>query len=271
MVKVSSLKVNKIKRAFFFSSRKLKGSMAVEGSLVLPIFLFFMITILLSIEAVRFQSDAQEAMHQSGNQYAFTSYLEKYANQPSADIESQVKGYLDDQLYPYLCVSGGRNGVKIQNLSTIAKDGSVAFIAEYQIKPFIDWLPIGKVVIRDRFFSHAFIGYTGLEEQGQEKQLEPYVYVTKTGSKYHISFTCTYLKVQVKAAEFESLVSQRNHWGEKYCACARCRPLKADIVYITNDGNRYHGKSDCSALKREVYMIPLSEADSYAVCSKCGG
>lgn len=97
--------------------------MAVEGSLVLPIFLFFMITILLSIEAVRFQSDAQEAMHQSGNQYAFTSYLEKYANQPSADIESQVKGYLDDQLYPYLCVSGGRNGVKIQNLSTIAKTG----------------------------------------------------------------------------------------------------------------------------------------------------
>lgn len=245
--------------------------MALEGSLVLPIFLFFIMTVLLSLEAVRFQSDLQEAMHQSGNQYVFAGYLVKYADQPPIDIESRVKEYLGNQLYPYLCVSGGRDGVRIQETSAIREDGSVVFTAEYQIKPFIDWLPIGKIVIKDRFLSHAFIGYTGLEEQGQDKQPEPYVYVTKTGSKYHMSYECTYLRVQVKTAEYESLSSLRNHGGEKYYACARCRPLKGGIVYITDDGNRYHGQSDCSSLKREVYMIPLSEAGNYSACSKCGG
>lgn len=277
MTKVSSLKANKKnkaalkKRAFFFSSKKQKGSMALEASLALPIFLFFMMTVLLSLEAVRFQSNVQEAMHQAGNQYAFAGYLAKYADQPLMSVEDRVKVYLGDQLHPYLCVSGGENGVKIQNLSAVQENGSIAFTAEYQIKPFIDWLPIGKIVIKDRFLSHTFTGYTGFEGREQEKQQETYVYVTKTGSKYHMSYECTYLRVQVRSADYDSLPSLRNQTGEKYYACLKCRPSKRGIVYITEDGNRYHSQSDCSALKRLVYMIPLSEADGFSPCSKCGG
>ncbi|MDE5908708.1 MAG: hypothetical protein K2H52_08235 [Lachnospiraceae bacterium] len=243
----------------------------MEGSLVLPVFLLFMMTVLLNLEVVRFQSDMQEAIHQTGNQYGFASYLIKYANQSPIPVENRVKEYLESQMHPYLCVSGGENGVKIQDLSAIQEKGSIEFTVEYQIKPFIDWLPIGKVVIKDRFFSHAFTGYTGFEEQEQGKRQETYVYVTKTGSKYHISYDCTYLRVQVRSVDYDNLSSLRNQAGEKYYACLRCRPPKKGIVYITEDGNRYHGQSDCSALKRVVYMIPLGEADGYSACSKCGG
>lgn len=276
MVKVSSLKANQInkaalkKRAFFLSSGRLKGSMALEGSLVLPLFLFFMMTILLSLEVVRFQSDMQEAMHQIGNQYAFTGYLVKYANEPLPDVQKQIKGYLESQQHPYLCVAGGEGGVQIQDLSTVNEDGRVEFTAEYQLKPFIGWIPIGDIVIKDHFFSHAFTGYTGLEMQG-DRQQEIYVYVTKTGSKYHLSYDCNYLKVQVQAVDYESVFSLRNRSGEKYHACLRCKPQKDSVVYITADGNRYHGQSDCSSLKRMVYMIPLKEAGSYGACSKCAG
>lgn len=276
MVKVSSLKANKIKkaafkkRAFFLSSGAVKGSMALEGSLVLPLFLFFIMTVLLSLEAVRFQSNLQEAMHQAGNQYVFTGYLVKYAKEPLPDIESEIKDCLGSQLYPYLCVAGGENGVQIQDLSAANEDGRVEFTAECQLKPFVGWFPIGNIVIRDRFFGHAFIGYTGLEAQG-DGQHEIYVYVTKTGSKYHLSYDCNYLRVQVQAVDYESVFSLRNRSGEKYYACLRCNPRKGGVVYITADGNRYHGQSDCSSLKRMVYMIPLSEAKSYSACSKCAG
>ncbi|MBD5547663.1 MAG: hypothetical protein HDQ97_09725 [Lachnospiraceae bacterium] len=244
--------------------------MALEGSLVLPLFLFFIITVLLSLEAVRFQSDVQEAMHQTGNQYTFAGYLVKYADEPLPDVQSQIKDYLGSQLHPYLCVAGGESGVQIQDLSTVNEDGRVEFIAEYQLKPFASWIPIGNIVIRDRFLGHAFTGYTGLETQG-DRQQEIYVYITKTGSKYHLSYDCNYLKVQVQAVDYESVFSLRNRSGEKYHACLRCKPQKDGVVYITADGNRYHGQSDCSSLKRMVYMIPLSEADGYGACSKCAG
>lgn len=276
MVEIPSLKTHKIKnnpfkkRAFFLSSGKLKGSMALEGSLVLPIFLFFVMTVLLSLEVVRFQSDVMEALYQSGNQYAFSGYLIKYANETVPDGKDQIKEYLESQTHPYLCVTGGENGVLLQNLSTIKENGKIELIAEYQLRPFINWIPIGEIKVKDCFFSHAWTGYidSGMHGSGQE---ETYVYVTKTGSKYHLSYECTYLRVQVQAVNYESVFSLRNQSGEKYYACLRCKPGKGGIVYITADGNSYHGQSNCSSLKRTVYMIPLSEANNYSPCSKCAG
>lgn len=276
MVKVSSLKANKIKnaalkkRAFFLSSGRLNGSMALEGSLALPLFLFFIMTVLLSLEAVRFQSNMQEALHQTGNQYAFAGYMEKYAKESFSDADGQIMSYLGNQIYPYLCVAGGEGGIQIQDLSTVDENGRVEIRVTYQIKPFIGWIPIGNVAIQDGFVSHAFIGYTGLETQNNRQQ-ETYVYITKTGSKYHMSFDCIYLRIQVKAADYGSISSLRNSSGERYHACLRCKPQKDGVVYITAEGNRYHGQSDCSSLKRIVHMIPLSEAAGYGACSKCAG
>ena len=57
------------RRAFLFSSRKNRGSMTVEASMVLPVFLFFMMTLLMGIEMVRLQSNlfaglgSSEAIH----------------------------------------------------------------------------------------------------------------------------------------------------------------------------------------------------------------
>ena len=276
MIKIPSLKEVKTntisfsKRALFLSSAKPKGSMALEGSLVLPIFLFFIMTVLLSLEAVRFQSDMQEAMHQAGNKRAFSEYQVRYLGRDSSDIKGQIKEYLGNQLYPYLCVAGGEGGVVIQDLSTAEGNGRIEIMAEYGIKPFIGWMPIGQVRIRDRFVSHPWIGYGSEEIPGTAVE-ETYVYVTETGSKYHMSYDCTYLRVRIRAVDYDSVSTLRNASGGKYYACQRCRPTKGGTVYITGEGNSYHGKSDCSALKRTVYMIPLSEADGYGACSKCAG
>ncbi len=276
MVKIPSLKEAKnnintfCKRVLFLSSKKPVAGMALEGSLALPIFLFFMMTVLLGLEAVRFQSNVQEALHQAGNRRACSEYQARYLDGERADAFGQIKEYLGSQLYPYLCVAGGESGIAFKDASAEG-EGRIELWAEYGIKPFIGWLPIGQVRIRDRFVGHAWTGYSKAGNRQEEEKEDTYVYVTRTGRKYHLSYNCTYLGVKVQTVSYDSVSSLRNGSGGRYHACQRCRPGKGGTVYITGDGSSYHGKADCPALKRTVYMIPLSEADGYGACSKCAG
>lgn len=244
--------------------------MALEGSLVLPIFLFFIMTVLLSLEAVRFQSDMQEALHQVGNNSAFECFKVKYENGEKSGATGEIREYMRNQLYPYLCIAEGEEGIILQETYPAGEDGCIELLAKYSIKPFIGWLPIGEIKIEDRFFSHGWTGYCGLGGNEGIKQ-EVYVYVTRTGNRYHMSHDCTYLRVQIQAVDYEQVSVLKNQSGAKYSACSRCRPAEGGLVYITSDGNSYHGRSDCASLKRTVYMIPLKEAEGYAACSKCAG
>ena len=272
-VKVPSLKVFKYinvsfyKGAFFLSSVKAKAGMALEGSMVFPVFLFFIMTILLSLEAVRFQSQVQEALHQTGNKNAFLEYQVKYLGGIKENVPKQVKTYLDSQLSPYLCIQGGEEGIYLQDLSVL-KEGKIEYKISYELKPFINWIPIGKIIINDRFFSHGWIGYVNGSEQEKEGETEIYVYITQTGRKYHLLRECTYLCVEIEAVKYEQIEDLRNFSGGKYYACERCRPLKAGTVYITSEGRSYHGQADCSSLKRTI--VPLKEVAEYDPCSKCG-
>lgn len=274
-VKVPSLKVFKYinvsfyKGAFFLSSVKAKAGMAFEGSLVFPVFLFFIMTILLSLEVVRFQSQVQEALHQAGNKNAFLEYQVKYLGGTKENVPKQIKTYLDSQLSPYLCIQGGEEGIYLQDLSVL-KEGRIEYKISYELKPFINWIPIGKIIINDRFFSHGWIGYVNGSEQEKEGETEIYVYITQTGRKYHLLRECTYLCVEIEAVKYEQIEDLRNFSGGKYYACERCRPLKAGTVYITSEGRSYHGQADCSSLKRTIYMVPLKEVAEYDPCSKCG-
>lgn len=274
MVKIPSLNVNKLKkitfykRAFFLSSGRFNASMALEGSLVLPVFLFFMMTLLLGLEAVRFQSQVQEALYQAGNRRAFLEHQIKYGDGTGEDAENQIKDYLAGQLYPYLCVQGGEKGVSLQDLSAMA-EGEIVYQASYRLKSFVSWIPVGNITINDRIFTHAWTGYRGIEEWEKNRQQDTYVYITDTGGKYHLSHNCTYLQVHVQAVDYEQISSLRNEAGGKFYACLRCRPSKEGTVYITSDGSCFHGQAQCPSLKRTVYMIPLSEAGEYSPCSKC--
>ncbi len=274
MVKTPSLKIcqNKttlLTRVFFLFSIKKKGSMALEGSLVLPLFLFFIVTVLFTLEVVRFESNMMEALHQTGNNQAAQAYLVKYANQPKENLNTQILAYLDKQLYPYLCVEGNKQGVLIQDLSTIDTNGEILIRAEYKITPLIGKLPIGTIVMRDKFVGHAFVGYTGHENQKAGSNQEIYVYITRTGTRYHKSINCTHLRIKIQEINASEINKSRSQSGEKYYACERCHPQKAGQVFITTDGNRYHSQADCSSLKREVHMILLREAGAYQPCQRC--
>ncbi|MBQ8596619.1 MAG: hypothetical protein IJ409_02400 [Lachnospiraceae bacterium] len=242
--------------------------MAIEGSLVLPIFLLLMMTVLLSLEAVRLQSDMWEALAEAGSKCAASAYGQSDAE--NINITDQIKQYLDARLLSYLCVEGGREGIQLQDTSSL-EQGKIEIGAEYKLASVIWWLPVGEILIEDRILTHSWTGYSGSEEQWTEQEKGIYVYVTETGSRYHMSQECSYLKVQVKAVGAEWLKEGRNKWGAKYDPCSKCKPQKTGTVYVTADGKNYHSYGNCSALKRTVYIILLSEAEGYDACSRCGG
>ena len=98
---------------------------------------------------------------------------------------------------------------------------------------------------------------------------EDYVYVTPYGSVYHQSTGCRYLDLTVRAVGRTEVEKLRNKDGSIYYAC-HCAKGASGSVYITDYGTSYHGKIDCSGLKRTVNKIPLSEVGGRHPCSQCG-
>ena len=100
--------------------------MALEGALVLPLFLLFLFTVLYSLEIVRFQSDLYAAVHQSGSKICFYSYQDKFAQEESGNNAGTAKGEIRDRLekeiLPFLCVEKGREGVVIHVEKTGCQD-----------------------------------------------------------------------------------------------------------------------------------------------------
>lgn len=260
-------------RASFSFPLFLKAGMALEGCLVMPLFFLFTVTLLYSLEMVRFQSDAFEAMHQVGSKMCFLAYERVYEQGTAGHFaqtqEEEIKQYLEGQILPYLCVEGGSEGVLVNAAWDSCGDGNMEIRISYAMKPFIRWLPIGDEGMSDVFFGHGFVGYR--ESGGTAgRDSESYVYITPSGSKYHFSQECTYLKVNIRAETTEEISGLRNGSGEKYYPCEICHPGRQGLVYFTEWGNRYHGETDCPSLKRTVYLVPLSQVGERSACSKCG-
>lgn len=244
------------------SRSTLKGSMAFEGSLVLPLFLFFMASLLYNMEIVRLQSDVFEALHQAQSKACVQAYLEK------EDFSEYASGLLAERVLLWYGVKEGENGLSIT--STWDDGGNVRLSAAYEMKPFLQLLPIGDAAFHDSIYGHGFVGYIPLGGGGTVTDEDFYVYVTASGTKYHLSEDCTYLKVNIEMVSVEALETMRSKDGAKYYACTQCHPQETGMVYIAAWGNRYHGDAGCTALRRAVYIIPFSEVGSRTACSKCG-
>jgi len=238
-----------------------KGSLALEASLVMPIFMLFLMTILMALEIVRLQSNVIEALHQ-GESIA-------YSQNSSEKVTKISKDYFEEQISPYICVKN--NTVNWTDGSSIERDGIIRLLADYEIKPFVNMFPIS-IKISDSISGHGFCGYIkGLEPEPEYTE-GAYVYITRSGTKYHLSEDCMYLNIRPIQISYSDLSIMRNKNGGKYYPCERCRPLKTGNVYITEDGSSYHSREDCYSLRRTIRIVPIREAldEGYSACSKCG-
>lgn len=185
------------------------------------------------------------------------------------------------------CVEGGVSGLNCSGSYAYAGNGDIVLIVNYTFE-FPDFLFFASDKdIEQRLEITGFYGVAwdyvkefeaekGSEENDENDdnaEDDEYVYVAKTGQVYHVDQNCTYIAITVSEASRDDIGSLRNNSGAKYYPCEYCGYTVNSVVYITAFGNRYHSKSDCSRINRDVSKITKTQAaaEGKRPCSKCSG
>ncbi|WP_253292319.1 TadE/TadG family type IV pilus assembly protein [Blautia sp. MSJ-9] len=208
-----------------------RGSLAVETALALPLFFLGMVTLISFMDIYKLQTEHLTSLCTRAKQTGM-----------------------------YACLAGD-NGPENITLPDI-----------YTYKPFGGLLPLPGVVIYNHVKVHAWTGTEFPDNGGEQGEVEQMVYVTASGSVYHKNPGCSYLNVSLKQIPGSSVKSASNQYGERYSACETCSRNQnpAGVVYVTEQGNRYHNLESCSGLKRSVKLVKSSTVSGMSACSRCG-
>lgn len=270
-----------IKRASFIRFRQ-RGSMTLEAALALPLFLFAVLNILFAVNIIGTQSRVNAALHQTGNKMAFAGYACHGAGDKLPDKLVGValtEGYARGQVVDYVgrsyleksCVVGGAGGISFVGSSVMGEGDIIDLRLSYRVRPLINLMGFKGFFVCQRYYGKAWTGYDAAGSVSDVNREDPMVYITKTGTVYHLDRNCTYLNPRVEAVSVDGAEHRRNASGSRYGSCGSCSSSATGReVYITYYGNHYHENLNCPGLKRTIYTVPLSEADARGRCSKCG-
>lgn len=242
------------KRASFITSFT-KGSITLEASFVLPFFLFAVLNILFAVNIIGTQSRIHAALHQVGNKMAFAGYVyEKTAGNILPDGLAGVamtQGYARGQVLEcagrdYLeqsCVKGGSGGLSFAGSSVMGAGDIIDLKVSYRVRPFIELMGFEGFAMSQRYYGRAWTGYDVTKQVSDCSEEDPMVFITESGTVYHLDRNCTYLNPSVEAVSIEAVTDMRSHGGGRYYACGSCSKVQAQgQVYITEYGDSYHSR-----------------------------
>ncbi len=188
----------------------------------------------------------------------------------------KMQDYLDINKINRSCIENGFAGVHTYLSGFMKEDDAVDIILTYNIRLPLLFINIKDIPVMQRVRMRGWNGHevaaknssSGTADENQEM-----VYITETGTVYHLYKDCTYLNLSINEVDFNQLDILRNDSGGKYKKCSLCGD-GADAsgrktVYITGTGDRYHWNLNCSGLKRTIFTIPISEVGDRSLCTRC--
>lgn len=272
----------KSEKVSFFTS--LKASITVETALVLPVFLFAMISVLYMANVIWYSDVMSMGLHQCARNLAVKAYaIDSFTKNGSADIGNLASNialsetYVRSEMKKYLEEAGAEEGKIIYARSKLMEKGMIDLISECQVELPYDFFGIGKFEITDRARVHAFTGYgngevVSSDEESVTKKRGQMVMVTETGTVYHTDKNCRHLKMEPKEIKMYYASTKHNLSGKLYTKCEICfnKYQITNNAYITDYGEKYHCSLQCSALKLNVKEVALSEVGNKRLCKDCG-
>lgn len=285
-------------------SRKIRmeeASLTVEAALVLPIFLYFVLAFLYFIQIFTVQEQIQAAITKMGLKLSKAAYviqdfpsveeamdfdlsifgmdinlgLADWVQESSSQgiLKSYSREYLDTEYMNHSCIKGGFYGISFEGSNLFAEEDMIDIHISYQVELPIRIFLVPSMRMEQRIRLRSWTGYQveAAYQIDSDKEKESTVFVTQTGSVYHKSESCSHIKLSVRSVQGIP-TALRNEQGAKYYPCEVCSKGTTDQIgtyYITSDGTRYHKIRECSAIKRNVREIPLSEVGSRAPCKRC--
>lgn len=289
-----------------YKDRRLNASMTLEAAMVLPLFMFAILSLGFVMEAVRLQIHIGCAAGQTAKELASYGYTylaiengiknigkdknnsEDKAVKNTNDVSNKGKKngfnlisvpgsfYAKSRICKlagkeYLdnsIISGGSSGIHTIGSQVLKDDKWIQLIVVYEIKLPFSIIPNAKIKVAQYAKSHAWVGYCRNDASNDDKN-EKIVYMTEFGGKYHLSKGCKYLNMAVLSVDKDNIANIRNKNGAKYYCCHRCRGKQCSAYYITEYGNRYHASRDCTAISRTIIEKKLSEVEGIPCCKEC--
>lgn len=284
---------------------KIKASLTVEASLVLPLFLFFIMAFLYFVQIIILQESLQEAITETGFNIARASYIYTdfhdvheaedfdsslldegirvafndiyHAASGNGLIKYAVKDKLNLDKFNKSCIVGGFDGIDFGDSKILQDNDDIDIVARYRIKIPIHIFDLFDMDMVQRVKLRGWNGYnidplyTIGEDDGDGN--ERMVYITETGTVYHFDRNCSHLSLSVSAINTIPTY-HRNKNGGKYYPCEYCikgEHSESGTYYITSYGDRYHINKDCPKIKRTIRQIPISQVGERTPCKRCGG
>ena len=269
-------------RIRFAIGMKNAGSVTVEAAMILPLFIMFSLMFVSAFEMLTTYCRMQSILTETATEAAAFLYIKEDPSPEQGESllisETLIREEITRKAGKKLggsVIEGDALGLHLFR-SDIATDGkTVNLIVTYVVKPWFSFGGIGRMTMANHVSIRAWTGYEITSEAEGNQEEEQTVYITRTGTVYHLYRDCTYLAADAHAVFGEELSSERSEDGSKYYPCELCsRNISVkdgEIYYITPWGNRFHTDSKCTALYKPVEAIPISEAGGRHVCSKCAG
>lgn len=267
-----------------FLSKSNRGSITLEAAIVLPLYMFALVMLISIIGMLKTYEAVEVNVYQAGKELALYTVAESITDSMSdsemADIANTflVDTYTKNLLINHLqqeedslaYIESGSSGISLWNSRVSGaedEESIIDIIASYKLNPKIDFFGVGSVNVANRARLHAWTGYEVLESSGDAE--ERIVYITESGTVYHLTPTCTHINLSITPVNYEAVGSYRNENGSTYGRCLLCGGGTEGTVFITSDGDCFHSSVTCSGLKRTVIEIPISEVGTRPCCQRC--
>lgn len=261
------------RRGVSYVTIKVKASLCLEAALTIPFFLAAIIAMLFIIQSMQMKVRFTKALYnQQMKLSGYAYYINKLDISDTIErmMEAEyVKSKVIDEIgRNYLNNSYIVNGYKgvHANLFMDQEDGDIVISLKYKMAVPYNLFFLPEIKYEVSMTCHSWVGENKADE-------EDIVYVTASGSVYHLYKDCSYIKSIIDSCLLSSINSKRNSDGSKYYPCTLCCDEKSSedvYVFFTKYGTRYHSTSQCSNIKNNVFSISKEKAEQkYNLCSRC--
>ena len=257
------------KTPVFHTERGAQGSITIEAAFVLPLFIFAMLFIMDLFTMLGFYMSVDRALDIEAKKLAKESFEDEVTDRDR--ICSELVSILrQNSSFP---IENGEEGLDLSQ-SMLDNREVIRLEVSYSFKPSFNIFGLVSPQVTQRRLMHTWIGYErGLFGTGAGIGNEE-VYVAQNGSVYHSTLLCSHINLSISQTTGDAVEGLRNTDGGRYRPCEQCHAHISDgILYITDNGDRYHNSLTCSGLRRTVSAMRLSEALSRGLrpCMRCVG
>lgn len=264
---------------------KKEGSLTIEAAMALPLFVFFMILMMMPMEIMNIDRQVQTALEGVGEDLSQYAYLLQKGKEDKAEGTSKMTG-IQKEILTSLAGEGVLlytrkrveekadmrriEGISFSTSSILRDDKTIDLIMNYRVKLPFSVFGLKSVPMTARSTRRAWIGKEGGKGE-QAMGSEEIVYVGQNSTRYHMSRTCHYLFNDLKSVTQDEVEHMRNLSGSTYKPCSRCKPKKegGGRVYIMPSGEKYHSDPNCSSIISYVSAVSIETVRHLGACSYC--